>query len=674
MDDINEKSIDKVLKCFERSSRAKEKVSQMKRLWLAYYLDQQASYLDKQGKYVQINDTELKRLRETNRLYPTFVNLVKPATQVIVSQLTQRQPFFSLVPKSTKMEASYSSGAGNDLLKFYRVKSEFHIRDIECATWMTATGDAYKWTHPVASEEKLEIPKNDEQGLPAVDDKGEPIYEKIPKSYDIKTSIISWSQFFPPPGVQDIPDMPWIITAQYLDRKFVNDNWNQELPEQSETEREGFNIKDWEIVGEKIGDQILVLEYLEKPSEKNPRGSRYVVAKDSKTMLEESEFPYWNKNPDGSEKWGGYRIQHHRYHPTLVSHWSHAMSTPVIEIQKRINHIATIICTNIVLTMGVKLAHPDSITLPDTMLDNEPKCVSYPAGTQPPEFLKPPTISGDAKWLLDWLIQQFNEILGLHQTTMGNEPEKRMPFLGIQYVVETDLVKFKPIIDDYADTELKVGWDIINSIRQYQPPWALKVLGPNRQPEFEAFLSDDFEDYDMVMERESSMPESKAGKIGTAMEVLKATQGAAFDLQTPTGKAKFWNLIEIGGPEFTRRETEAVAMASEENMLMMNGQEVTASPFNIHAIHLPEHLRSFNCPEYLSKIKGTPIEQAIAAHIQEHLNFQMLGMPPPPPLPGAPAGPPPEGGPPPGPGPEVPPGPPQEMPPQPPPEMAQGGM
>jgi hypothetical protein len=354
-----------------------------------------------------------------------------------------------------------------------------------------------------------------------------------------------------------------------------------------------------------------------------------IVAKEAGKLLEENEFPYWNKNPrTGQDKWGGYRIQHHIFDPGLTSFWGQSMSSPVVDIQKRINHLATAIMTNIILTMGLKLGYPDGMTLPENILTNEPKTFKIPSGGtgQMPAWLSPPVLNPDTKWALEFLIGQFNEIVGLHAQSQGASPEQRMPFLAIQYVVETDMLKFRPNFDRYGDTECRVGWDAANALRQYQPPWMKAMVGEERALELDAFMNDDFDDYDMVMERESGLPESKAGQIATITELIKDSGGALFDMASPMGKYNVLKAMNSGwGNQMIQKETEAVELAREENRRLLNGEQVAASQYHYHSIHIPTHLSLYNSIEYLTKVKGK-LEDSASQHIQQHLQLQVQGI------------------------------------------------
>lgn len=632
MDKDNEK-LGPVLSRYSMAERAKREIVPIKKLAMALYLDSQFSYINKKGAFATITDDELKRLRNSKKQYPLFFNLCKPAAKVVASQITQRRPKMIFHPKGS-VESTYSAQAANDGIRYYFENQKMQKKDVENALMFSICGDSYQWTHPIDGKGGyVDEPKLDEMGNPMVDEQGMPITERIPTDFDFTTTNVRWDQFYPAPGVDEIEDMPWLFIKRYLDRTVVNDAYNAKLEEnisdRAETHDPNAVIKGdtSALPGERIGDQVMVLDYFEKPSKKNKKGRHMVIAYEEGVILDDGEFPYWKKGDSGQpDEWGGYRIQHYVFDPGLITHWGQSLFSPVVDIQKAINHILTAYRTNVTLTLTLKLLYPDNVDFSDDFLSNEPKPIKYPAEAQPPRWMETVRIPTDIKDFLMLLISQFNEIIGLHTTSMGGEPEKRMPFLAIQYLNETDIVKFKPTFDMYADAYCRVAWDVVDSIRQYRPKWFLRALGDNRMLEFDSFMKDDFADYDIMVERESYIPESKAGRTATILQILKDTGGAAFDLTSPAGRAALWGVLDTGwSKDLTERAREATKLAQEENRLLLNNEVPEVSEYHMHPEHIREHLRLFNSLDYLNKVKDSSIGVNAAAHIKEHLAYEVQG-------------------------------------------------
>lgn len=609
-----EKDLENILSKYQLALRDKDKVSAQKKLWIALFLDQQFSWIAKTGEFMTLSDDELKQLRNKKKIYPLFLNLIKPVVLVVASQLTQRQAVVRFVPKGQTMSSYYSSKATNLILDAYRQTQDYLKKDRLNALWMTITGDSYKWVHPEPSGEYISIPRQNSDGSLVKNLDGSVVYDLVPLKVNIVVDVLNWEQVFFPPGYLEIDNMPWVIIARYINKDLVEEQFNVKLDISSKSNLEG---------KEKTEDKVLILDYLEKPSAKYPTGRYFILAYEANKILKASEFPYWKINfKTGTRTWGGYRLRHFQYIPSLTLHWGQGLPSPVAEIQKRINHILTAWATNAILTMGVKLLFPDNVPIPENILDNTPAPVKYPADKHPPQYLNPSMISPDVLNLLRFLISTFERIIGIHELSLGAQPEQRLPNVAIQYLVDLDMSKFRFIFENYAETEAQVAWDIYHSIRQFGQDYAKSVLGADKILEYNEFINDNPDDYEMIAERESNIPESRSGVINTIIEILKASQGQAFRLGTEQGMSNFLMAIDTGwSRQMIKDRIQATELVREENRRLMNGESLEPHPLHNHTLHIEEHRALFNSPDYLTRIKDTLIEDRIQEHIDKHIHY-----------------------------------------------------
>jgi len=646
MNDADKKLVGEITKKFNQSRDSKRTMNNLKRLWLALYLDQQFSWINKMGEFNTLTDSEIERLREAKRIYPLFLNLLKPTIMLIVSQLTQRQPVCKFQPKGVGQAVYYAANATNDILEAFRQAQDYLRDDLANANWMTITGDSFKWTHPrEASDEFIEVPALEDDGkTQKLDADGNPLMERIPAKFEVTTETLPWTSVFPPPGERKIPEMPWLIVKRDLDKTYLQDRYGVDLPTKSTNRDDSYDVGDHTHTHsyEQFGQQIAVLDYLEKPTGANPRGRHVVIALDEELVLDQGEFPYWTKVPvyrtdetgqesavpgEFEEKWGGYRIQHFLYWDSLINFWGQGLPSPVADIQKRINHILTAWATNLICTMGVKLPYYDSMELPADFLDNEPKSVKVPTGQILPQYMNPPQLNPQVLNLVQFLITVMDQITGINRLAKGGEPEQRMPNSALQTTITTDLAKLRPILDHYSDTECRVAWDIYHSIRQFCPDYAKQVLGPDRVAEYQAFVNDDPEDYELKVERESNIPESKEGNIETIERMIKATQGQMMNgFQSPDD---FVNLLRAMDTSMSRawskNYTQSGELIGQENRMMLNGTKPTVDLLHNHAEHIKGHQKPYNSPEYYTKILGKPADDIFKQHEMEHANMEKYG-------------------------------------------------
>ena len=355
---------------------------------LLYYAGEQMSYF-RPGTNTLLrpeSDKIVDDLSSFNakRTFYITVNKIKPAVDVAVSLLVQRDPTLFLVPKSESDKSRNVAKAGTDLLDSYKKRGKYQVKDLENATWTVVTGTGYKWVHPVIID-SVEVPDPK--------DKNKKIDE--PTESDVVCTILSPFEFMGCPGIRDVDEkMPWCWVEKYCPRQETNDRFDLKLEEASSSEISEFAKNVNMMSGETRYDQVLVKEYFEAPSKKNPRGYHAVMVEDK--IVDSGDHPNWNKNKDGKEVWGGYRITKYIYNDNLISHWGSGLPRTVISIQKMINLLRTMHVTNRVLTLIYKIFIDGNMKHTEKLLSNFPEIITLKTiGQQLPQVMTPPTIPPD---------------------------------------------------------------------------------------------------------------------------------------------------------------------------------------------------------------------------------------------------------------------------------------
>jgi len=595
---------------YEKSKTAKSKIVKDMNIWLSWYLGQQFSYYDKKTKTFRLpTDNELLTILRKQNVVLTQINKIKPAVKVVVSELTARQPALSVLPKSNKETAKAVAQIGSEILMYYRFRKEYLLKDIENAFWTVNCGKSYKYAHP----NKFKAKKKTEEYMNPITGEVEKrtIYEKVP----IDISVINPFEFFPPPGVRKIEDMPWIIIARYLDREVIEKKYDIKLSPGGEIPYLQFQANAFDLMENRKADQKLLIEYFEKPSSSNPNG-KHIIIVDNEIILND-EYPYWKELPDGKREPEDYPIVEYTFDDSLVSHWGQGLPQPIIDVQKYINLVYSMLLTNIILTNAPKLLVPKSLKSMVKGLMNIPQVFLYDEGREKPGWLAPPPSSMDLPGILDKLERTFEELVGVHALSLGKEPLKRMPYLAIQYLRETDIAKFRPVFDRYEESERKLGFILLKAIKQYSPEFVFEILSPDKEIQIREFLDDNLDDYEVVVERGSSIPESKAGQIGMLLEMLKYN---AFDMSNRTVRMEFLKAINTGWAKgMVEKETQSLNFANEENRRMLAGEPVPVHPAQDHEIHIEAHRKLYESSEYWQA--SIEIKEMIDNHFQEHQNY-----------------------------------------------------
>jgi len=595
---MSEELLSQIKERYSDSVSAKQKI--MTDMQIAYRAYNGEQFLYAKNNRIISLEKDIERYKKELNFYLVTRNKIKPATDVVVSRLTQRQPQLLCNPKISHENARRKAKIWGDVLTYYRLRKEYLRKDIETAMWTVICGKGYKWVHPVFDRQRV-------------------------KSVEI--NVLSPFQFHPTPGVREINQMPWIIVEQLVSREALRNQYGVKTPPVEDLDGNLADAMRTLSDVDNIKKMSRVLEYFEKPSPSRPRGLWAILAEN--TVLEQGDFPYWNKTAGGIA-WGGYRIQDYTYRRNLLTHWGTGLPQDCMNAQKMINLLQSQWATYVILTAAPKGFYEKGDPLPPQFMRNFPGMFAIRDMTKIPRFMEIPRNSPEMAALLRELENAFDEQAGVHSMSTGDEPIRRMPYLAIQYLTEMDMDKFRPIFDNWEESDRLTGWNILSALQQYGREPLLNILGPGRQSDIELILDDDLNDLEIDVERGSSLPQSRAGQIGMALDALKY---GAFNMQNPVDRTGFLRAINTGWAEkMMEDETQSADLAERENELLTREPEidpatgdfrlnyVPVSPSHNHFIHLATHNRKLDSPDYL-EIMGTAKEQSLLKHREEHLRL-----------------------------------------------------
>jgi hypothetical protein len=611
---------------WEMASKARAVEIQKKRLDLDYYLGEQRTYIDRYNNYLRPTYESLRQLRQDKGFHFVTVNLCEPAVAVVHANFTKSEPQLYALVNARGDNAKDVSKVATDMLTYYRFREQGLADDFEAKLWAIVTGDAYKWPQPLQVDGETKI----------------------------VTTVHSPFEAFPCPGVKRMRDMPWFIFARYMQRSTVENDYDIKLKEGVDQEIYTVEQDDKDIAlisGEKRGDQVLMIEYFEKPSKKRPEGRHALVCQNF--LLKDNIHPYWNDTATG-RKWGGYRITHYQFKPSMHSHWGKGLIRDAIIIQKKYNLMNSYLITNISKT-APKLYHDPRLKLTQEDMSNVTSAVPKPPNIETPSYGDAAVIPPQAMDMKAELLADFERVTGVHELAKGEPPEKRMPFQAIRFSTEMDLLKFIPAFSLYEEAEREFGYDYLWALKQFAHQCAYRRLSSARIGQVENFLMDDLTDPEVFVEPGSSIPSSIAGRVAEMMEL--AHNNGPLIMGDKFGMISYmrhlgtkWSLGMV------EEYTGPFEWAKEENQMMLKGERVMPNMFQEDDIHMRIHSRLLDGEDY-RRIRGTVIEQIIVEHLMATQQIMASKMPPPPMEGGAP---PPEQGPPPMEGPGITQGPPPQ--------------
>lgn len=291
-----------------------------------------------------------------------------------------------------------------------------------------------------------------------------------------------------------------------------------------------------------------------------------------------------------------------------------------------------------------------------------------------PEPIQLVKSSPETYTLIRELVQSLGVITGVQSVVSGTEPMLQGRLSGAAMVLlESQTLRFVNGLQlSYTEMIEGIGTRMVQILKRYaKSPQIARIAGKGKSFMLHEFTGSDFEGFDRVeVQQGNPGMRSPAYRVQIAQDLLQAQL-----IQTPQ---QYIEVFETGNLDsMTEAHMTALLNIRRENELLAIGQKPKMVVTDPHRDHILEHASVLSNPDARAMTpEAQAVQEAVTAHIQEHIQalrttdpglLMLLGQAPLPP-PGMP----PTGAPPPGPpGPNAgPPGPPGPMPPGPPPPGA----
>jgi len=638
--------VKKIKERLSTAQNSKKSITQQMLLNLHFYLGHQLAVRSEEtGRVLIPTDEQLEELRKKGKIFVMIDNQIKLATHIILAELASEPGALYLVPTIPGQRAEDIARVGTKIFDALRHQTNYLVDHLKCVLWTIICGTAFKWVHPEEyNAETIKVVRPNPKYRPELekvppDANEDPLWRQptieieAPVKMNVKISILSGFEVFCPAGIDDINTSPWLIIDRYMDREFVEGVYKVKLKPGTKTTQIFADKESGDLTLEERSDQKEVIEYFEAPTPDKPQGGHWVIC-DDKIIHDGLKHPNWDKivwengKPNWKKSiWGGHRIVQYTYEPGLISIWGRGLPESVINHQRLINLLWTMILTNRVKTMVLKLMVPKSCRLRDEDLTDEPGIWEIAEGASGvPRWAEPPHIPPDIIAILDRLYAKFEEQT-VGSLNKGIEPQRRMPFLAIARLQEVGLKKFQPQFQMIEQAEAKTGLFYLKALKQFMPQEKLRALAEPSWYGIEVadFIMDDLSDFDVRVEAGSATPQSKAGQIAMSLEAQKY---GAIDLSKYPYNVAWLRMIDTPySRELLNNLTRSTELARTENRLIIaetreqirRGSPIEpsihASDHQDHSAHIFEHEQEFNNPAYLRN----PAEyDGLSKHIDEH--------------------------------------------------------
>jgi len=369
----------------------------------------------------------------------------------------------------------------------------------------------------------------------------------------------------------------------------------------------------------KDGDstQVLVTEYFVRPCPDYPNG-RYVVISGEEVVLKDAELPYGfhdMENPFPCVEFADVEMAGQYWNPTVVEQ--------LIGLQREYNLMRSKLAENIRLMAFPKLLAAKQHNIPPGAWTSEAgEFVEYNAipGHQPPQPWNPPNISSDVWQTIAILQKEFEDVSQIYPVSEGKAAGATSGFQTNLLQEATDSVH-APDARAHEMVWEELGYKIRRLVKMgYDIPRLVTVAGHGMEPEVFEFSAEQIdENADIVVEAGSSLPDMKAARVQSIVDLYKA--GLLGNVQDPEVQRKALQQLEMGTLEESfdsvRKHEE---LAKFENIMLMEDKPVPRPEFfQNHQVHYNTHTDELNSPEAM---KWAPERKmAFMTHLIGHVEY-----------------------------------------------------
>lgn len=593
---------------FDEARRARLPLEAQWLINLAFYIGKQWVQLDPVTRRLEMPAVPPWRVL-------IVVNHIMSAVRMEYAKLTRNRPRAIVEAEGAEPEKHQRAKASNKILDYLWKRSGKHVATKQALLWalVLGTGLIKVFWDPTAGDE-LPIGPDGKQPMA---DNGVPLHLG-----EIQAHAVSPFEVYIDPHGETMDDKYWLFhvklrSAPYVKEKYGVDMVEEEVPGDEYLEGRLSTLLDQQISGHQKG--ILVKEYWERFSSKNPQGRYVVYARDRVLYAGPNPYPKW-QIPFVS-------IIHI---PVPGRFWGDCIVSQLIDAQRNYNKSRSqAVEIRNLMSKPKWLVQRGTIDRPITSAPGE--LIEYNGA------VRPEPIAGKDVPVTLWkdLEQTMAEIASIsgqrdvaHAGTAGT-PAGAHTAMGIALMQEQDDTRLSPTSQFYEEAIEAMEIGTLHLARQfYIEPRTAKVVGRNSEVEVLEFSKDDIpEDVSLRVEAGSSLPSSPTAKRALILELWKE--------KVITDPRRVIELMEFGNEEGLYDDINLdIARAERENEIMKTGrapgdpqsQTSGVEYFDNHQVHLHTHDAFRKTEDYEQLVPE--IQQVFAQHDMAHIqvNLQIAEM------------------------------------------------
>lgn len=363
-------------------------------------------------------------------------------------------------------------------------------------------------------------------------------------------------------------------------------------------------------------DQVLVLEYYEKPSHDYPNGKLVIVADDK--LLYSGDLPFIT----GDEGERGFPFVRQVSSTQIGTLWGTSVIERCIPIQRAYNSIKNRKHEFLTrLACGVLAVEDGSCDIDNLEVDGlaPGKIVVYRNGSTPPRFIDPGSIPNDFSYEEDKLLNEFITVSGVSELMRDSAvPSSVSSGTALSLLIEQDETRLSVSAEYIRNAVKGIAERVIKLYKQFAKAQRLsRVCDDNGDIELYYWTSSDISYEDITLESDNELSESPAQRKSMLFDLFKA---GLFNDQNGklSNRAKSKILEGLGFSSYESIQDLSalhIKRAIKENLELTHE---TLIPLDIddHELHILEHTK-FLLSSEAHKCDSAHID-AIKNHILEH--------------------------------------------------------
>jgi hypothetical protein len=536
------------------------------------------------------------------------VNKIMPAVMKEIGRMERTRPTFFAIPDDNTEECKEMARFSEDVLDFLDREINIPARNQDLRLLTTVFGCAYKlhFWNPFAGE---------------LTDDGQGGQINIG---EVDQEILSPFQVVMEAGCTSIDDCTKVIIVKQRSTEWIKKRYPEwghlvqaEVDKSTSSLDKQLNsiMQNYVMSGSQDGNKspedksgyVNVKEYRMLPTEEFPNGKILIVA--NKIVLASGDLPLQYQIRD--KKFG---LLQYDYIKVPGRPYGRSYIEDLIPPQQEYNKTLSQIIEHRNQFKG-KWLKAKGMQMSPAKPNSEPgEVIEYTVvpGAGKPEMVAPPPLPAYLEQILQRCILDMQDITSQHEISKAQTPPGITAGVAIQTLAELDDTQYSTVHTRFENNECESAMQMLEIVKEkYDEVRKLAMVGENNELQVTMFDQSKNIPTKVIVQRGSSLPQTKAARIATVLEL--ADRGFI----DKNDRKKIFKLIEFGSiAEEIDEQTMDEKRAQLENSRVITETPLIVESFDEHPIHILTHNKMRKSVQYE---KFTPEQkQKIDIHVAEH--------------------------------------------------------